>query len=134
MYVSIGAWAATEDANYGLEFILTTPFETDRAVELLAMNVYYHRDGRLGLGHTVPIGEPWLPGSQCDHWLISLPYPYGPNLQSCHVGDRHIDFLWLLPITKAEREFKIAHGLEALEQRFEDGDLRYWDVHRSSIV
>ncbi len=134
VYVTIGGWAATEHTNQGLEFILATPFETDRAVELLAMNVYYHRGGRLGLGDTVPIGEPWLPGSLCDHYLISLPYPYGPELQNCHVGDRHIDFLWLLPITKAERDFKAEHGLEALEQRFEDDDLDYWDPHRSSVI
>ena len=33
-----------------------------RAVELLAMAAYYHRGGTLGLGQTLPIGEPWLPG------------------------------------------------------------------------
>lgn len=61
-----------------------------RAIELLAMTVYYNRTGKLGLGQTVPIGEPWLPGSTCDHLLISLPYPFGPDLQTCHVGDRHM--------------------------------------------
>jgi Suppressor of fused protein (SUFU) len=101
-YASVGGWAATPDSDHGLEFIVSTPMETVRAVELLAWNVYYHRGGRLGLGHSVPIGEPWLPGSRCDHWLVSLPYPFGPELQQCHVGDRHVDFLWLVPITKAE--------------------------------
>jgi len=133
-YVSTGGWAATADDDYGLEFILSTPAETPRAVELLAMNVYYHRGGRLGLGHTVPIGEPWLPGSRCDHWLVSLPYPFGPELQQCHVGDRHVDFLWLLPITKAERDFKAARGLEELERRFEAAALPYWEVDRPSII
>jgi hypothetical protein len=133
-YVSTGGWAATAESDHGLEFILSTPAQTPRAVELLAMNVYYHRGGLLGLGHTVPIGEAWLPGSRCDHWLISLPYPFGPELQKCHVGDRHVDFLWLLPITKAERDFKAAHGQEALEQRFEADGLRYWDIDRSSVI
>jgi Suppressor of fused protein (SUFU) len=133
-YVSIGGWAATADRDFGLELVLTTPVATPRAVELLAMNVYYHRGGVLGLGHTVPIGEPWLPGSACDHCLISLPYPYGPELEVCHVGDRHVQFLWLLPITKAERDFKAAHGLEELEQRFEAAGLRYWDPARASVV
>jgi Suppressor of fused protein (SUFU) len=133
-YVSIGGWAATADRDYGLELILSTPIEAVRAVELLAMNVYYHRGGTLGLGHTVPIGEPWLPGSHCDHLLISLPYPFGPDLQECHVGDRHVDFLWLVPITKAERDFKVAHGQEELEQRFETADLRYWEIERSSVI
>lgn len=133
-YVSIGGWAATEDQNSGLEFILSTPAETPRAVELLAMSVYYHQGGRLGLGHTIPIGEPWLTGSACDHMLISESYPFGSELHTCHVGDRHVDFLWLLPITAAERDFKVASGLDALEARFEERELEYWDIHRPSMV
>jgi Suppressor of fused protein (SUFU) len=133
-YVSVGGWAATADRDAGLEFVLSSPVETDRAVELLAMTVYYHGDERLGLGHTVPIGEPWLPGSACDHLLVSLPYPFGPDLQLCHTADRHVDFLWLLPITKAEREFTMEHGLEELEQRFDAAGLRYWEPERASVV
>ena len=133
-YVSTGGWAATPDADHGLEFIMTVPAETPRAIEMLAMTVYYHRGGRLGLGHTYPIGEPWLPASRCDYMLVSLPYPFGPDLQLCHVGDRHVDFLWLLPITQAEQEFKAANGLEALEKRFEEEGLRYWEVERKSLV
>jgi hypothetical protein len=98
------------------------------------MTVFYNRTGKLGLGHTVPIGEPWLPGSGCDHLLISLPYPFGPDLQTCHVGDRHIDILWLLPITERERTLKVSSGLESLESRFEGAGLRYWKAVRESIV
>lgn len=133
-YISVGGWAATEAGDWGLEFILSTLAATSRAVELLAMSVYYHRGGRLGRGHTVPIGEPWLPGSACDYLLISQPYPFGPDLETCHVGDRHVDFRWLLPITEAERDFKAANGLEALESRFEQARLEYWDVGRRSVA
>ena len=66
--------------------------------------------------------------------LVALPYPWGPELQSCHVGDRHVDFLWLLPITKQERDFKVANGLEAPEAVFDERELRYWDPHRLSAV
>jgi hypothetical protein len=133
-YVSVGGWAATAETDHGLEFVLTVPAETPRAVELLAMTVYYHAGERLGLGHTYPIGEPWLPGSHCDNILVSLPYPFGPDLQLCHIGDRHLDFLWLLPITEQERAFKIAHGQEALEARFDEIGLRYWEIHRDSAI
>jgi hypothetical protein len=71
-YASAGVWAATEDQRHGLEFVLVTPDQDPRAVELLAMTAYYHRGGKLGLGHTLPIGEPWLPGSRCDSLLVSL--------------------------------------------------------------
>jgi suppressor of fused protein SUFU len=133
-YVTIGGWAATEDQDHGLEFVLSTADPDPRAVELLAMVVHYHQGGLLGLGDTCPIGEPWLPGSACDHLLVSLPYPHGPDLQVCHVGDRHVDVLWLLPITRSERDFKSVNGLEALERRFDDAALPYWDSARPSVV
>jgi len=98
------------------------------------MSVYYNRTGILGLGHTVPVGQPWLPGSKCDHLLISLPYPWGPDLQVSYIGDRLVEFLWLLPITSAEREYKIKRGLDALESRFERRQIRYWDAHRKSLA
>ena len=102
-YISVGGWAATEGTSHGQEFVLCTEAADVRAIELLAMTVFYNGGGRLGLGHTVPIGEPWLPGSACNHLLVALPYPFGPDFQTCHVGDRHVDFLWLLPITERTR-------------------------------
>lgn len=86
VYVSVGGWAATPDGA-GLEFLVCTAAPEDRAVDLLAMTVFYNRGGRLGDGHTMPIGEPWLPGSTCDNLLVCPPYPFGPDLQTCHVGD-----------------------------------------------
>src|ERR1700761_1678973 len=133
-YASVGAWAATKDQGRGLEFIIAAPVQDPRAVELLAMTAYSPQGRTLGLGHTLPIGQPWLPGSRCDHLLVSLPYPWGPDLQTCHVGDRHVDFLWLLPITQEERDFRAAHGLEALESLFDERELRYWDPHRPSAT
>ena len=133
-YVSVGGCAATSDQDFGLEFLICTESAEVRAVELLAMTVYYNSGGKLGLGHTLPIGEPWLPGSVCNHLLLSLPYPYGPDLETCHVGDRHVQFLWLLPISDAERDWKVSSGLESLESRFDDVALRYWQVDRASVV
>jgi hypothetical protein len=133
-YASVGAWEATEDRGQGLEFVIAMPVPDPRAVELLAMTAYYHQGGKLGLGEVIPIGEPWLPGSRCDRLLVSLPYPWGPELQTCHVGDRHVDFLWLLPITKEERDFKVANGLDALESLFDERELRYWDPYRPSAI
>lgn len=134
VYVSVGSWAWQSRPGYGLEFIVATAEATMRAVEVLAWTSWYDRAGVLGLGHTVPLGEPWFPGSALDHDLISLPYPWGPDLEVCHVDGFHVDFLWLLPITASERDFKAVHGLEALEQRFEDAAIEFWDPHRPSVV
>ena len=40
----------------------TMSSQTSRAAEILAMVVHNHCTGRPGLGHALPIGEPWLPG------------------------------------------------------------------------
>ncbi|MGQ0466844.1 MAG: suppressor of fused domain protein [Sporichthyaceae bacterium] len=132
-YVSIGGWAEVEEGP-GLEFVLCTPAADVRAVELLAMAAYVNRGGTLGIGHTVSIGRPWLPESPCGHLLVSLPYPFGEQLRTAYPKDRHVEFLWLLPITEAERAFKVAHGLEALESRFDEAGLRYWQIDRDSVV
>jgi hypothetical protein len=45
-----------------------------------------------------------------------------------------VHLLWLLPITKAERDFKVERGLEALECRFDEVGLHYWEAGRDSVV
>jgi len=102
-------------------------------VELLTIIAHFHRTGsRLGLGHTVNFGRPWLPGSSCSHGLVSLPYLDGPDLE--WLQDPRIRFLWLIPITGAELELKKTHGLEALEERFEAKQFDYLDPRRASVV
>lgn len=132
VYATVGAWEARDDPR--LEFLITAPGPDLRHVELLAMTAWYHGRHGLGTGHTFPIGEPWLPGSKCEFFLVSLPYPFGPDLEVCNFRGGHLHVLWLLPITAAEREFKVREGLEAIEQRFDACGLEYWDPHRDPVV
>jgi Suppressor of fused protein (SUFU) len=134
VYVSLGAWEINRANGSSVEFMIFAAEESPRHIELLAMTAYYHFTHTLGLGHTLPIGEPWLEGSNCDHLLVSLPYPFGPELEICEIDREHIHFFWLLPITSAERNFKARYGLEALEELFEKGELEYWSVRRASVV
>ena len=73
----------------------------------------------VSVGHTVPIGEGWFDGSPLDVLLVSLPYLWGPQLEHCQLSGRHIQVLWLIPISAAELVFQQTNGTEALEQRFE---------------
>jgi Suppressor of fused protein (SUFU) len=136
LHVSSGAWASTagQAQPIGHEFVLVTPFKTLRAVELLVEVVYYHGAQPLDVGDTVPIGEPWLPGSSCTHLLISAPYLLADELWSLRVGHREIRLLWTIPITQEERAYVQQYGLDALEERFESAGLEYWDPHRASVV
>ena len=56
------------------------------------------------------------------------------RLERAHIGDRQVEFLWLLPITEAERDFKVRHGLEALKSRFEQASIEYAEPYRSAAV
>jgi hypothetical protein len=117
--------------------VLSANTDDARHVELLAMLAYYHAgpaSQRLDYGHTVPIGEPWVPGSSCTHELIALPYAYGPDFEITSWDGGHIRILAVQPITEAERDFKVAHGIEALEQRFERAAIAFADPQRASVV
>jgi len=133
-YLSIGASLLRDPADSRLEFLLSIDRKDERGTELVTMVAYYHRNQGLGVGHTLPIGEPWMEGSSCDHLLISKPYLLGSELEICNLADMHLHVLWLLPITKRECDFKVEAGLEVLEQRFEQAQLQYWDVLRGSVV
>jgi hypothetical protein len=145
VYTTLGAWEITapERGEQGLqEFVLGASEDRDIHLQILGMVAHYHADPaeRLGVGHTLPIGRPWVPGSTCDHLLVSRPYPWGPKFEICPLGEEHVHFLWLLPITKEEREFKAErdargeNGLEELEQRFDAAAIEWWRPARPSVV
>ena len=118
-----------------LELFMLTPEDNDQIAVILAATAHFHRtEKRLALGHTVSFGEPWLPGSRCTHGLVSLPYLHGPTLEHGRAAGRAVRFLWLIPITAQERNFKVKHGLESLEQRFERQKFDYLDPYRHSVV
>jgi hypothetical protein len=136
-YVTTGCWTSINHNGHGLEFVLSANVDSDRHVELLAMLAYYHAgpvSQQLDFGHTVPIGEPWVPGSACTHELIALPYAYGPDFEICSWPGGHIRILAVQPITEPERDFKAAHGIEALEARFERAGIAFADPKRASVV
>jgi hypothetical protein len=123
-----------DDSNR-MELHLFSAEENWQLAELLVATAHYHRTGaRLGLGHTVNFGRPWLRGSSCDHGLISLPYLDGPSLEWLKVGGGKVRFLWLIPITKREVEFARNNGPDALESRFQELRFNYLDPARKSVV
>jgi len=116
-FVTLGCWDAVHAEERGLEFLLVGTADNEACLESLAMTAHSHaglESQRLDVGHTVPIGEPWVEGSICDHELVSPPYPFGPELESCAWSAGHARIMWLLPITRAERDFKVNQGLESL--------------------
>jgi hypothetical protein len=108
----------------------------DGIIELLTATAHYHCTGnKLDLGHTVNFGRPWVGGSCCDHGMISLPYLDGPCLEQYNPGGKDcVRFLWLIPITPRELEYKKNNGMGALETIFEQKKFDYLDPLRESVV
>ena len=120
-----------------IELHLFSPVQAEELVELLTVVAHYHRTGaRLGSGHTVNFGRPWLPGSRCSFGLISRPYLDGPSLEVMHGrASRHeVRCLWLIPITAREVEFKKQRGLQALEDLFQAANINYVDPLRPDVT
>lgn len=143
IYVSIGTWEVTKDelyeqGRYGLDFIITSPERNLRHVKTLAMVAVYHSDPklRINLQRVIDIGDPWMEGSRCDHFLVSLPhsFPEERELETILINDIYISFWWLLPITKKEADYAEKHGVDALEDLFEKKRINTVDVKRKSVV
>ena len=136
-YVTLGCWAAVQRNREGLEFVLSAREADTRHVETLGAVAAFHaatREQRLALGSVVPLARPWTPGSTCDRMLVTLPYPYGPELEECHWRRNFARLLWVVPITADEELFATVHGVDALEQRFEEAEVRFADPERPSVV
>lgn len=137
IFATIGAWRGTADLDHGFEFIAVARSESASVLRHLAMTAYYQAGppkNSLGVGHTVSIGEGWVDGSPLDALLVSLPYLWGPKLEHCLLPDRHIQVLWLIPISETERAYVRAHGADALEQRFEELSFDYLDPFRQPVI
>ena len=136
-YATIGAWRATAHEDHGLEFVAVSRVPSPEVMVTLGQLAYYHagpRENRLGVGHLVPLGEGWVPGSTLESVLVSLPYLWGPELEHCPLADRHVQVVWVLPITAAEHQFAREHGYEALEARFQEGEVNFLEPFRQSLV
>ena len=136
VYVSNGAWRVPTKMEYREEFLIVASREDPIHVESLAMVAHFHANPRyrLALGSILSIGRGWVDGSSCDHFLVSLPYPYGPKLEVFRNEAIWVEFLWLMPITAQEAEFARRHGYETLEARFDDAAVDYRDPGRPSVV
>jgi len=137
VYLSHGAREINKNHHDCREFFILAPSESPRHIETLAMLVNFHasENNFLTIGACVNIGRGWLEGSNLDHLLISIPYPFGPKLEKCHFdGGNIIKYLWLLPVNQAEKEYLNQLGLEALESKFDENAIDYLDPNRSSVI
>ena len=136
VYLSLGAWEHTRDNRSGIELMLLAPSDHDRHIATLSLvlDAHHERAGGLQPGDVVSLGASWLPGGNCDHLMVTLPYPYGPILEQCDARGFPIRILWLLPITNSEADFVRRQGAEALENRLEARAVDFMQANRRSLA
>jgi len=125
-----------------IELFVLAPFEYPPLADMLAAVALRHALGqqgggrRLGAGHSVGLGGPWMLDSACTRGLVSLPYLYGPALEQGPLDRQghQLRVFWLLPITPEEDGFKASSGLEALEELFATAGINTADPHRPSVI
>lgn len=138
IYLSVGLSEVVKDGGCGMELFLLSPWEEALHVELFAMLVNYCCDPaakKLEMHGIFDIGRPWIEGSHCDHFLVSLPYTIGPRVEWLECGDgQNIRVLWILPITSAEASFAKQSSVEDLERKFDQAKINPVDPFRTSVV
>lgn len=134
-FATVGCWQAPKDCHWRSEFVVAGSQRRDYHVHLLKMAALFHLDPQSSITYSkiMQIGDPWAEGSECNHLLASLPYPYGerfewPDVVPC------TRFVWLLPITASEATFAEVNGVEALEQLFDDVGLPFADERREPAI
>ncbi len=84
----------------------------------------YEYDTWLGVGHTVPNGdppEPYAPGTRFCCAMLVPPLRFDSQLAALKLADgRIINFYCIWPLLPEEVEFKLQHGFDDLIQRLRD--------------
>ncbi|WP_241683039.1 suppressor of fused domain protein [Actinomadura sp. J1-007] len=135
VYVTTGC-SLVHTSGGGVEFFVMSPFADEKHSETLAMVGHYHsfQAHKLDVGSVVNLGRPWMRGSSMEHLLVSLPYPYGPDLEWASQDAGRARFLWLLPIHRSEAVFIKRRTLEEFESLMDARGVNVLDFNRESIV
>jgi hypothetical protein len=89
----------------------------------------------LHLWHSFGTGAPLFEGSIFAGFVCLPPIGEREDFDSLCLPAGKVDFLWAVPVTAAELEFKITNGAEALMHLFQEHDLdMVVDEERQSMV
>jgi len=133
---------ADKAAPRRVELIFYCSEPRDDYISTLRWIAHFPHDSKswLGQGHTIPNGNPPAPlwGSTALDTLFFLP-PIVKKDQTLpselNLGGQPVHFLWVVPLTTAECNFKLANGCDAMLNRFQQNRHPYvFDPHRKSYV
>src|SRR5262245_1436352 len=84
----------------------------------------HQHDGWLGIGHTIPNGDPARPfaaNTRFCCWMIDQPILFPKEVQKLRVGDRATNFFSAVPLYEDEMQFKLREGGATLAQLLDRG-------------
>jgi Suppressor of fused protein (SUFU) len=79
----------------------------------------HQHDEWLGLGHTIPNGDPARPfaaNTRFCCWMVDQPILFPEAMQKLRVTDKAINFYSVVPLYEEEMQFKLRKGGQALGQ------------------
>jgi hypothetical protein len=69
-----------------------------------------------------------------EHLVLCPPFAY-EQLGAVELDDGpSVHWLQAVPISESERRFHLAHGFDALEARFTEAEMEYWDLDRAPLA
>jgi Suppressor of fused protein (SUFU) len=92
-----------------------------RWLKKLARFPHLH-EGWLGLGHTIPNGdppEPFAANTRFCGWLVDQPILFAKELQTLRVAGKAINFYAIVPLYQEEMTLKVRQGSGALGRLFD---------------
>ena len=96
----------------------------------------HQHDGWLGLGHTVPNGDPaapFAPGVGFSGWMIDEPVLFPAELRKLRFDGRAINFYSIVPVYEDEMMVKLRKGGAALARLFDQAKVtELVDVSRAN--
>ena len=142
-YATIGLWRtslehAPDALPVRLELVAAFPANKDGFREVLAAAAFRIIRTRKAAapGHAFPdYVHEWYPKATVPHLFFSVPSSWEEDaLNEMRMGNLEVQFLQILPISQAEYDFLLEHGEDALELKFIDGTVDFYDLKRNSVI
>ena len=93
------------------------------------------QDSWLGFGHTVPGRSVFADNTNLCGFLITYPYHFGVSASVCRVSNKKsVRFYQIIPVYQDEINYKLEHGVVALEDLFPDEYFKVIDINRRSVL
>ena len=69
------------------------------------------------------------------HLFFTRPFFWQEKLPELNLEEKTVNWLFMLPVSQKELEYKLSYGTEKLEERlFQEDNIDVFDIERKSIL